>query len=371
MTTIQLYRKHKAGEVSREKFLYEVRRDNNLPFITNLTSYIIPSNSRSLFTTGTGGSTENINFKNVAGASNQDAEEFPRETATNCGDINGDGIDDILIKLAFNTTIAGNSAKKLNHFLAYVVYGKTNTGVAFNSVELMLTADDKAQALFDACFKILSPPDAPRLTIQELENELILMIDNPISSNNYQEAYEEIDEINITDPTVDRFYRFEGYQIFQLKDADVSIADIADPDKSRLVAQCDKKNNIARIINFVYDEALGFSVPVEKVKGGNVGIQHTFQVKEDAFAQGERRLVNHKTYYYVAVAYAYNQFKEYNPNDPLLLDGQKIPYISSRISYDGTAIKPVSAVPHNPMPEAGGTAQMIAENLSEAYNQYC
>jgi hypothetical protein len=39
MTTIQLYRKHKAGEISREKFLYEVRRDNNLPFITNLTSY--------------------------------------------------------------------------------------------------------------------------------------------------------------------------------------------------------------------------------------------------------------------------------------------------------------------------------------------
>jgi len=39
MTTIQLYRKHKAGEVSREKFLYEVRRDNNLPFITSLTSY--------------------------------------------------------------------------------------------------------------------------------------------------------------------------------------------------------------------------------------------------------------------------------------------------------------------------------------------
>ncbi len=31
--------KHKAGEISREKFLYEVRRDNNLPFITNLTSY--------------------------------------------------------------------------------------------------------------------------------------------------------------------------------------------------------------------------------------------------------------------------------------------------------------------------------------------
>ena len=251
-----------------------------------------------------------------------------------------------------------------NNITVGIVYGRSSAGGLLASVDAMKRADTKAQALFDACFKILSPPDAPKLTIQELENELILMVENPSSSNNYQEAYEEMDEVNIPDPTVDRYYRFEGYQIFQLKDAEVSIADIADADKSRLVAQCDKKNNIARIINFVYDEALGFSVPVEKVKGGNVGIQHTFQIKEDAFAQGERRLVNHKTYYYVAVAYAYNQFKEYNPNDPLLLDGQKIPFISSRISYDGTAIKPVPAVPHNPMPEADGTAQMIAYGSS-------
>jgi len=33
-----------------------------------------------------------------------------------------------------------------------------------------------------------------------------------------------------------------------------------------------------------------------------------------------------------------------------LLDGQKIPYISSRLNYDGTAISSTSAVPHNPMP---------------------
>lgn len=39
MTTVDLYKKHKSGEVSREKFLYEVRRDAMLPFITNLTSY--------------------------------------------------------------------------------------------------------------------------------------------------------------------------------------------------------------------------------------------------------------------------------------------------------------------------------------------
>jgi len=252
----------------------------------------------------------------------------------------------------------------INNITVGIVYGRSTDGGLMASVEAMKRADTKAQALFDACFKILSPPDAPRLTIQELENELILMLDNPISSNNHQEEYEELDEINITDPTVDRFYRFEGYQIFQLKAQDISIADISDPDKARLVAQCDIKNNISRIINFEFDEALGFSVPVEKVDGENNGIQHSFSIKEDAFAQGARALVNHKTYYYVAVAYAYNQFKEYDPNDPLLLDGQKIPYISSRLNFDGTAIAPVAAIPHNPMPEAGGTSQLVAYGSS-------
>ena len=39
MTTVDLYKKHKAGEVSREKFLYEVRRDAQLPWIISVTSY--------------------------------------------------------------------------------------------------------------------------------------------------------------------------------------------------------------------------------------------------------------------------------------------------------------------------------------------
>ena len=41
------------------------------------------------------------------------------------------------------------------------------------------------------------------------------------------------------------------------------------------------------------------------------------------------------------------------------MDGQKLPYISSRLSYDGSAISSVAAIPHNPTPEAGGTAQRI------------
>jgi hypothetical protein len=39
MTVANLFAKHRAGEISKEKFLYEVRKDSQLPYINNLTSY--------------------------------------------------------------------------------------------------------------------------------------------------------------------------------------------------------------------------------------------------------------------------------------------------------------------------------------------
>ena len=246
----------------------------------------------------------------------------------------------------------------VNNITVGIVYGRGFDGDLFSSVRALKRADTKAQALFNVCFKIFDPPMAPKLTIQELNNELIVMLDNPgVNHNNYQEKYKEKDEVNIPDPLVDQYYRFEGYQIFQLVNSTASIADIHDPTKAQLVAQCDKKNGINRLINFEFDESLGFSIPVEKVKGEDKGIKHSFKLTEDFFALGNRKLVNNKTYYYVAVAYAYNNFKNYNPNDPILLDGQKKPYVSSRLGFDGSAIKSVSAIPHNPISESDGTAQ--------------
>ncbi len=247
----------------------------------------------------------------------------------------------------------------INNITVGIVYGRSYQGGLFASVEAMKSADTKAQALFDACFRILEPPYAPKLEIQEMENKLVLYLSNPPSSNNVDEGYYEEDKVNITDPTLDRFYTFEGYQIYQLKNASVSVSDIRDETKSRLVAQCDIENDIVDIINFEFDEELGFSTGAEMVDASNEGVQHSFVVNEDVFAQGVRTLVNHKTYYYVAVAYAHNEYKHYDPNDPGALDGQKIPYISSRLGHDGSSIKAVSAIPHNPSPEAGGTVHVL------------
>ena len=83
-------------------------------------------------------------------------------------------------------------------------------------------------------------------------------------------------------------------------------------------------------MNFEFDETLEASLPTEMVDGENKGISYSFRITDDEFAQGDRKLVNFKRYYYMAVAYAYNNYKEYIPVNPDALDGQKLPYLQSR-----------------------------------------
>lgn len=247
----------------------------------------------------------------------------------------------------------------VNNITVGVVWAQAPGGGPFASVEVLKRADDKAQALFENCFKVLDAPHAPDLIAQELSNQLILTISNPVNSNNYLEQYVEFDPFIVAEDTAaDRFYRFQGYQIYQLMDASVSASDIEDVSKARLVAQCDIKDDIDRIINFEFDDVLGASIPTEKVDGKNEGIKHSFLITEDQFASGSKKLVNFKRYYYLAIAYAYNNYKEYDPNDPLSIDGQKKKYLASRKAAYGE-IKAIECIPHNPAPEAGGTISSL------------
>ena len=252
----------------------------------------------------------------------------------------------------------------VNNITVGVVYARSNGGNPFESVEVLRRADDKAQALFENCFRVLDAPHAPNLDFQELNNEIILFLSNSQNSNNYNEGYQEFDPFIVSaDPNADKKYRFQGYQIFQLKNKSVSSSELTDPSKSRLVAQVDIKDNVSKIINFEFSDDLNASIPVLRVNGENKGIRKSFSVTKDLFSQGNSTLVNFKSYYFMAIAYAYNNYKTYSPNDPLLLDGQKVPYIASRKAAIGE-VKAIEVIPHNPMPEAGGTDQLISYGSS-------
>jgi hypothetical protein len=249
----------------------------------------------------------------------------------------------------------------LNNITVGVVWARSVNGNNLSAVEAIKIADQKAQALFENCFRIIDGPDAPEITIQELDRELILYLSNPITSNNAAEDYEVKDPFIIVPDSLigtpeewDTKYRFQGYQIFQVKDETVGPSDLENIDVARLLAQVDIKDGIAQLINYDFDESIGVAVASEKVDGEDLGIRHSFKVTQDLFAQGDNRLINYKTYYYMALAYSHNEYKPYDPLDPLQLDGQKKPYLAGR-KAPGGGIKSVAGIPHLSTPELGGT----------------
>ena len=230
----------------------------------------------------------------------------------------------------------------------------------FASVEKVIIADDKSQRLFDNCFQVLNGPDAPDVTIQELNQELIVQLSYRPSSNNYRFSYRETDPAIIAPGTVNLDslrqlnyfdYVFEGFQIFQLANKDVSISDIYDPTQSRLVAQCDIKNGFTQLINWEVDPNLNQLVPQDMtLESNNEGVFMSFKFTEDAFATGTRALINHREYYYTVIAYGVNEYKKYNPVSAP--DGQRVPFLAGRRN-----ILTYTAIPHIVNSEAFGTDQ--------------
>jgi len=252
-----------------------------------------------------------------------------------------------------------------NDITVGVIWERAVSTNPFQSVELVRIADDKAQALFDNCFRVLNGPDAPVLTCQELDQEIILYLSNPMVSNNYLEQYEEVDPLIVAPDsfpgqdqgkTIDNKYHFQGYQIYQIKNPTVSVADINDVELARLVAQVDLEDTISKLVNFNFDESIGAEVPSLMVNGNNAGIDHSFRVKEDLFALGDKKLVNHKKYYFIALAYAHNQYTIYtntqaNPTG----DGNKRPYLAGRKNGFGGSIEFTMCIPHKAQVENNGT----------------
>ncbi|MEO8085569.1 MAG: hypothetical protein ABI763_02045 [Bacteroidota bacterium] len=232
----------------------------------------------------------------------------------------------------------------VNFITTGAVWARATNGGPLASVRLVRQADDYAQALFNNCFKVVDGPDAPEMTIRELDKEIILSIDNSKLSNNYKEQYSEVDP----NTTVASYYNFQGYQIFQTVDPFVSVNDVHNPDKARLVVQCDVKDGVSQIVNNYFDQVTQGWTPLEEVNGGDNGLKHTFRVTNDLFATGDPTMVNHKTYYFLSVAYAYNAGE--SASDPYSPTGRNQPYKSGRKN-----IKIYTAIPHITDPEAYGT----------------
>ena len=292
-------------------------------------------------------------------------------------------------------------------------------GAPWESVKLLKIVDDKAQILFESCFKVVEGPDAPDLVFREMDGKLICYLTNAATSSNYKEGYEEedpsipkfrineIEEIkdslieklvcdtlkgsdgndslaNFRMDTIkvqvyerhapdtiwhDRKYRFEGYQVFQLADPTVKAGELFDVTKAQLVFQCDIKNNVTVIKNYLFNADVNTEVPTLMVKGADEGILHSFEITKDMFQTGVGdELTNYRKYYYMAIAYGYNCYLPYStdPTDPPeSLFGQKNPYIAGNKN-----VRVYTVMPHRTAVEENGTVVQSVYGTQPQIIQY-
>jgi len=253
------------------------------------------------------------------------------------------------------------------------MWAKGVGGCPNTSFKTIKNIDDQAQALFDNHFKTIEGPEAPRMEARELDRKVIFYLINDPGSNNYGENYGRADGkykdslqyhqvVTKAIGKPDSLYHFEGYRVFQLANSQVTSAEIFNPTtgevdntKAVQVFQCDIRNGISQITNYVKNTAVSdtTTVPQIKVSGKDSGIVHSFELTQDQFSTtSDKRFVNYRTYYFVAIAYGYNGFQKFDPLNPGSTQDQA--YIGSAHGEFGTDIK-VKAVVPNPADSAMGT----------------
>ncbi len=241
-------------------------------------------------------------------------------------------------------------------------------GCPVTNFKTIKSIDDQAQALFDDNFKTVEGPQAPNLYVRELDRKLLFYMVNPEGSNNFGENYGRTDgtykdSVQYHQLVVkskgsanasDSLYKFQGYRVFQLANSNVSSADIfnqttgeVDHTVAQEVFECDIHDGVTQIVNYVQDLAVSSNtfVPQIKVVGKDSGIVHSFVLTTDQFAtSADNQFINYHTYYFVAIAYAYNNFVPFNDQNPNNTQGT--PYISSSHAAGGNDIKIIPALPN-------------------------
>ena len=239
------------------------------------------------------------------------------------------------------------------------------------SFSALATADDKAQALFDGCFKALTGPSAPLMDIRELENKVILNLKSDPAGNNSGEGYQATVPLYLrsgrgfidtpASKAMDSLYKFQGYLVYQLKDATVTATSLNDKTKAVLIGEYDIQDNISKITNWeLYKDPISggkswrpsTSIPSLPssiistdgvIKLANSGIAHSIVLTDDLIGGG--KLVNHQTYYYGVLSFASNNFLPFLPDSA---KGMVQPYLV------GKNFNAYSAIPHSPIEANGG-----------------
>jgi Secretion system C-terminal sorting domain len=202
--------------------------------------------------------------------------------------------------------------------IIYSVPFVSNQGGAALDLTSIRRASTAARDLFHRNFA-LTGPKAPDLSGFGLDNAVVVNIGNAVQSPideeiNYKEQSFLLPN-NIANKN-DEYYKFEGYLIYQVKDANTSVGDVTLlNNNAKLVAQTDISNGVKKVYNWTpekdpSDPSFPIFYPKLVADGDDKGIKRSFYFEKDIFTG--KPLENGVAYHYVLIPYAYNNYENFN-----------------------------------------------------------
>ncbi len=182
-------------------------------------------------------------------------------------------------------------------------------GNNIQSISALKEKDKAAQIAYDLDFHLTPSPDNPKVNALPGDRQITLWWEP--NAENYHEFDPLIpDTIRInasgteyTIPVNDKYFDFEGYQVWQFKDLSGT-----DP---VLLATYDIKNGIGEIRNYQYEYLTinGGQIPSDPIIAGpDEGLRRYITINQDAYSNGP--LYNGNPYYFAVTAYGYSKYSD-------------------------------------------------------------
>ncbi len=167
------------------------------------------------------------------------------------------------------------------------------------SLQQLKFDDITVQGAFNADFNLPSPPPAVTVRASALDQEIVLQWDSVTGDNNDIFSY-EVESPFALNSAADRTYNFEGFKIFQYRDAQDT--------EGTLIGTYDLNNSITTVVDDGLDCATGAIVNNVVAQGNNSGTATntptSLLIQNDAYTGNELR--NNTTYYFGVQPYAFN-----------------------------------------------------------------
>ncbi len=165
-----------------------------------------------------------------------------------------------------------------------------------SSVSVMKFNDRFVQNTYNALFVVPKPPKAPKVTVAELDGQVILEWGSDQTAVNST-------EIPVNFPGG---YKFEGYNVYQLPSRSSSLSE------GKRIATYDLTTDPTVILNEDFDVASGQILLKPIQFGTNSGITRNFNFTRD-YVKDIDKIYNGQEYYLVVTAYSYSTVTGYLP----------------------------------------------------------